>query len=60
MEVLGGPWGSLGGSKGAPKTEVVLGERPGMVLGGPWGVFGGIGRSLGESWEVKVLIFHEF
>ena len=35
--VLGGPWGSLGGSQGAPKTEVVLGERPGMVLGGPWG-----------------------
>ena len=48
-EVLGGPWGSLGESQGAPKTEVVLGERPGMVLGGPWGVFGGIGRSLGES-----------
>ena len=59
-EVLGGPWGSLGGSQGAPKTEVVLGERPGMVLGGPWGVFGGIGRSLGQSREVKMLLFRWF
>ena len=33
---IGGPWGSLGGSQGAPKAEVVLWERPGMVLGGPW------------------------
>ena len=59
-EVLGGPWGSLGGSKGAPKTKVVLRERPGMVLGGPWGVFGGIGRSLGQSREVKMLLFRWF
>ena len=58
--VLGGPWGSLGGSQGAPKTEVVLGERPGMVLGGPWGVFGGIGRSLGQDCEVKMLLFRWF
>ena len=48
-EVLGGPWGSLGGSQGEPKKEVVLRERPGMVLGGPWHVFGGIGRSLAQS-----------
>jgi len=45
-EVLGGPWGPLGGSQGALKTEVVLGERPGMVLGGPWGVF----EVLGDPW----------
>ena len=42
--VLGGPWGSLGTSQGAQKTEVVHGECPETVLGGPMGVFGGIGR----------------
>ena len=44
-----GSWGSLGGSQGALKTEVVLWGRPGMVLGGPWGGFRGMGPSLGES-----------
>ena len=55
--VLGGPWGSLGESQGALKTEVVLWGRPGMVLGGPWGGFEGMGRSLGQSWEVRMLLF---
>ena len=48
---------SLGVSQGPPKTEVVLWGRPGMVLGGPWGGFGGPGRSLGQSWEVRMLYF---
>ena len=43
---LGGAWGSLDECQGAPKTDVVLGERPGMVLGGPWDVL----KVLGDPW----------
>ena len=43
---MGGPWGSLAGSQGALKTEMVLWSRPGMVLGGPWGGF----EVLGDPW----------
>ena len=32
-------------------------ERPG---GGSWGGFGGLGCSLGESWEVRMLLFRWF
>ena len=57
LGVLGGllevPWGPLGVS-----WEVLgcLGG-PGSVLGGPWGDFGGLGRSLDQSWEVRMLLF---
>ena len=61
LGVLGGllevPWGPLGVS-----WEVLgcLGG-PGSVLGtpcgGPWGDFGGLGRSLDQSWEVRILLF---
>ena len=62
--MLGCPWGSLGGPLGS--SGCLLGgpwkpwERPGIVLGGPWGDFGGLGRSLDQSWEVRMLIFHWF
>ena len=50
LGVLGGllevPWGPLG----------VSWEVPGC-LGGPWGDFGGLGRSLDQSWEVRMLLF---
>ena len=61
---LGVPWRSLRGPSGV--SWEVLGrpwrpwERPGIVLGGPWGDFGGLGRSLSQSWEVRMLIFHWF
>ena len=46
----------------APKTlPKFLGEsleRPWSVLGGgSWGGFGGLGCSLGQSWEVQMLLF---
>ena len=60
LEVLGGTLGSFGCLLGGPWASLGPWECPGSVLGGPWCDFGGLGRSLGESWEVKVLIFHWF
>ena len=60
LEVLGGTLGSFGCLLGGPWASLGPWECPGRVLGGPWCDFGGLGRSLGESWEVKVLIFHWF
>ena len=59
-DVLGVSLRVPGGSQGAPKTEVVLWGCTGMVLGGPWAGFGGMGRSLGQSWEVSMLLFRLF
>ena len=53
---LGSPWGGLWGSWGDPGEEEKR-RRPGMVLGAPWGGFGGMGRSSGQSWEVRMLLF---
>ena len=47
LEVLGGPLEVLG----RPWRPW---ERPGIVLGGPWVDFGGLGRSLSQSWEVRL------
>ena len=65
--MLGGPWGSLGGPLGSfgcllggPWVPWRPWERPGIVLGGPWGDFGGLGRSLDQSWEVRMLLFRGF
>ena len=62
--MLGGPWGPLEVPWGPSGVSwEVLGrpwrpwERPGIVLGGPWGDFGGLGRSLNQSWEVRLLLF---
>ena len=60
LEVLGGTLGSFGCLLGGPWASLGPWECPGSVLGGPWGDFGGLGRSLGESWEVKMLIFRWF
>ena len=61
LEVLGGPlevpWGPSGVSWEVLGRPWRPWERPGIVLGGPWGDFGGLGRSLSESWEVRMLIF---
>ena len=60
---LGTVLGSSGGHRGplegprAPKMLPIFSERPWSVLGGPWGGFGGLGRSLGQSREVDILIF---
>ena len=67
-------WGSLGVLEGP--LEVPLGplgiswevagrprrawERPVISLGGPWSDFGGLERSLAQSWEIKIWIFHRF
>ena len=60
----GGLWGvpglvsgDPGGSQGRRKNGGGSLGRPGMVLGAPWGGFGGMGRSLGQSWEVRLLLF---
>ena len=58
LEVLGGTLGSFGCLLGGPWASLGPWECPGSVLGGPWCDFGGLGRSLGESWEIKMLIFH--
>ena len=61
LEVLGGPLGVPWGPSGV--SWEVLGrpwrpwERPGIVLGSLWGDFGGLRCSLGQSWEVRMLIF---
>ena len=60
LEVLGGTLGSFGCLLGGPWASLGPWECPGSVLGGPWCDFGGLGRSLGESWEVKILIFRWF
>ena len=54
---IGGPWESLGGFQGTPKTEMVLWGRPGMVLGGPWG---GSGDPWVSPGRVRILQFHWF
>ena len=64
LEVLGGPlevpWGPLGVSWEVLGRSWRPWERPGIVLGGSWGDFGGLGRSLDQSWEVRMLLFHWF
>ena len=45
-EVLGRPWRPW--------------ERPRIVLGGPRGDFRGLGRSLDQCWEVRMLLFGRF
>ena len=54
---LGGPLGSFGCLLGGPWASLeAVGaswDRP----GGPWGDFGGLGRSLGQSRDIKKLIF---
>ena len=60
LEVLGGTLGSFGCLLGGPWASLGPWECPGSILGGPWCDFGGLGRSLGESWEVKLLIFQWF
>ena len=60
LEVLGGTLGSFGSLLGGPWASLGPWECPGSVLGGPWCDFGGLGRSLGESWEVKMLGFRWF
>ena len=60
LEVLGGTLGSFGCLLGGPWASLGPWQCPGSVLGGPWCDFGGLGRSLGESWEIKMLIFLQF
>ena len=64
LGVLGGPlevpWSPLGVSWEVLGRPWRPWERPGIVLGGPWGDFGGLGRSLSQSWEVRMLIFRWF
>ena len=64
LEVLGGPlevpWGPSGVSWEVLGLPWRPWERPGIVLGGPWGDFGDLGRSLSQSWEVRMLIFRWF
>ena len=64
LEVLGSPldvpWGPLGVSWEVLGRPWRPWERPGIVLGGPWGDFGGLGRSLSQSWEVRLLLFGWF
>ena len=45
-EVLGRPWRPW--------------ERPVIVLGGPWGDYGGLGRSLDQSWQFRMLLSRWF
>ena len=64
LEVLGGPlevpWGPLGVSWEVLGRPWRPWERPGIVLGSLWGDFGGLRCSLGQAWEVRMLIFHQF
>ena len=64
LEVLGGPlevpWGPSGVSWEVLGRPWRPWERPGIVLGGPWGDFGSLGRSLSQSWEVRLLFFRWF
>ena len=57
LEVPRGPWGVSWEILGRPWRAW---ERPGILLGGPWGDFGCLGRSLNQSWEVRLLLFHRF
>ena len=63
LGVLGGPlevpWGPLGVSWEVLGRPWRPWERPGIVLGGPSGDFGGLGRSLDQSWEVRMLLFRQ-
>ena len=60
LDVLGGllevPWGPSGVSWEVLGRPWRPWERPGIVLGSPWGDFGGLGRSLNQSWEVRLLL----
>ena len=64
LEVLGGPlevpWGPSGVSWEVLGRPWRPWERPGIVLGGPWGDFRGLGRSLNQSWEVRLFLFRWF
>ena len=64
LEVLGGPlevpWGPSGVSWEVLGRPWRPWERPGIVLGSLWGDFGGLRCSLGQSWEVRMLIFRWF
>ena len=64
LEVLGGPlevpWGPSGVSWEVLGRPWRPWERPGIVLGSLWGEFGGLRCSLGQSWEVRMLIFLQF
>ena len=64
LGVLGGPlkvpWRSWGVSWEVLGRPWRPWERPGIVLGGPWGDFGGLGRSLNQSWGVRLLLFRWF
>ena len=52
-ESLGVPWTSLGVLWASLEALGASWDRP----GGPWGDFGGLGRSLDQSWEVRMLLF---
>ena len=64
LEVLGGPldvpWGPSGVSWEVLGRPWRPWERPGIVLGSLWGDFGGLRCSLGQSREVRMLIFRWF
>ena len=64
LEVLGGPlevpWGPSGVSWEVLGRPWRPWERPGIVLGSLWGDFGGPRCSLGQSSEVRMLIFRWF
>ena len=64
LEVLGGPlevpWGPSGVSWEVLGRPWRPWERPGIFLGCYWGNFGGMGRSLDQSWEVRMLLFRWF
>ena len=64
LEVLGGPlevpWGPSGVSWEVLGRPWRPWERPGIVLGSLWDDFGGLRCSLGQSWEVRMLIFLGF
>ena len=64
LEVLGGPlevpWGPSGVSWEVLGRPWRPWERPGIVLGSLWDNFGGLRCSLGQSWELRMLIFRWF
>ena len=53
LGVLGGPWGSPRGTKNGGRSLGASWDGPGR----PFGWFWSMGRSLGQFWEVKMLIF---
>ena len=61
---FGGPREVRGGPLEGPRAPKMLSkclreflERLWSVLGDSWGGFGGLGCSLGQSWEVRMLLF---